>query len=40
MLLILTDESIYHDIADAIRERFGTSETFLPSEMADAIRRA
>ena len=39
MLLVLTDESIYHGIADAIRERGGTEETFLPSEMADAIRR-
>lgn len=38
-MLILTDQSIYYDIAGAIRECLETDETYLPSEMPDAIRR-
>ena len=37
-MLILTDQSIYYDIADAIRECLETDDTYLPSEMPDAIR--
>ena len=38
MAQVLTDESNYEDIADAIREKNGTSDTYTPSEMARAIR--
>lgn len=38
MALVLTDERNYEDIADALRELHGDGETYLPSEMADAIR--
>lgn len=38
MAQVLTDESNYEDIADAIREKLGTNTTYLPSEMAAAIR--
>ena len=37
MALKITDEQNYQDIADAIRSKLGSSDTFLPSEMADAI---
>ena len=37
MALKITDEQNYKDIADAIRDKLGSSDTFLPSEMADAI---
>ncbi len=37
MALKITDEQNYQDIADAIREKLGSSDSFLPSEMADAI---
>lgn len=40
MGLVLTDVRNYEDIADALREHLGEGETFLPSEMADAIRRS
>ena len=39
MALKITDEQNYQDIADAIRGKLGSSDTFLPSEMADAIER-
>lgn len=35
----LTDSQFYHDIADAIRLKAGTSSVYLPSEMALAIRQ-
>lgn len=35
---ILTSSQYYHDIAEAIREKNGSTNTYLPSEMADAIR--
>lgn len=38
MALVLTDSKHYHDIAEAIREKTGSSETYAPSEMANAIR--
>lgn len=38
MAKVLTDESNYEDIADAIREKNGSSNTYLPSEMAEAVR--
>ena len=38
MAKVLTEKSNYEDIADAIREKNGTGETYLPSEMAGAIR--
>lgn len=38
MAILMTDQSNYEDIADAIREKNGTGETYLPSEMAGAIR--
>lgn len=38
MAQVLTDESNYEDIADAIREMNGASDTYTPSEMAGAIR--
>ena len=38
MAYVLTDESNYEDIADAIREMNGTSDTYTPSQMAAAIR--
>lgn len=38
-MLILTDQSIYYDIAGAIRWCLDTDTTYLPAEMADAIRR-
>lgn len=34
---IITESSL-EDISDAIREKLGTSDTYLPSEMAAAIR--
>lgn len=37
MALKITDEQNYQDIADAIRSKLGSSDTFLPSEMADAV---
>lgn len=36
--IMKTDSDNYHDIADAIRDRGATSDTYLPSEMAGAIR--
>lgn len=38
MAQVLTDESNYENIADAIREKAGTSAKYTPSEMAGAIR--
>lgn len=38
MAIVTTDEANFEDIADAIRERNGSSETYYPSEMATAIR--
>lgn len=38
MAYVLTDESNYEDIADAIREKTESSATYKPSEMAEAIR--
>ena len=37
MALRITDEQNYQDIADAIRNKLGSDDTFLPSEMAGAI---
>ena len=37
MGIVFTDEQNYQDIADAIRSKNGSSDTYLPSEMADAI---
>lgn len=37
MAIITTDNQHYMDIADAIREKLGSSNTYTPSEMADAI---
>jgi len=37
-LIGLTDSQNYSDIADAIRLKAGTSSSYLPSEMALAIR--
>lgn len=37
MARVLTDSANYTAIADAIRAQLGTSDTYLPSEMADAI---
>lgn len=37
MAIITTDSQNYTDIADAIRQKNGTSDTYLPSEMASAI---
>ena len=34
----LTDDKNYQNIADAIREKNGSSDTYKPSEMANAIR--
>lgn len=38
MAYVLTDESNYEDIADAIREKTESSDTYTPGEMAAAIR--
>lgn len=38
MALITTDSQHYHDIADAIREKNGTQNTYKPSQMAAAVR--
>ena len=38
MSKVLVDESILYNIADAIREKNGTDETYKPSEMADEIK--
>ena len=37
MAMILTDSSNYSAIAEAIREKTGTEDTYKPSEMAAAI---
>lgn len=37
MGIVFTDEQNYQDIADAIRSKNGSSDTYLPSEMANAI---
>lgn len=37
MANVLIDENSMSDIADAIREKLNTADTYLPSEMADAI---
>lgn len=37
MSIVFTDNQNYQDIADAIRAKNGSSDTYLPSEMADAI---
>lgn len=37
MALILTDEQNYQNIANSIREKNGTTNTYKPSEMSDAI---
>lgn len=37
MSIVYTDSQNYSDIADAIREKNGTQNTYLPSEMATAI---
>lgn len=36
--IMKTDSDNYNDIADAIREKSSSSDTYLPSEMGDAIR--
>lgn len=38
MAIGITDEKNYQDIADAIREKNGSSNTYTPGEMAEAIR--
>lgn len=38
MSKVLVNESSLTDIADAIREKNGTEETYKPSEMGDAVR--
>lgn len=38
MALITTDNQHYHDIADAIREKNGTQNTYKPEQMAAAVR--
>ena len=38
MSKVYTDPENYENIAEAIREQIGTSDTYKPSEMADAIR--
>ena len=35
--MVLIEESILYDIADAIREQNGSTDTYKPSEMAAAI---
>ena len=37
MAVVFTDNQYYQDIADAIRSKNGSSDTYLPSEMAAAI---
>lgn len=37
MAVVFTDNQYYQDIADAIRAKNGSSDTYLPSEMATAI---
>lgn len=37
MGLIYSDDKHYMDIADALREKLGTQDTYLPSEMAHAV---
>lgn len=37
MAIVLTDSKNYEDIADAIREKLGTTETYKPGEMPAAI---
>ena len=37
MALVLTDDQHYTNIANAIRSQNGTEQTYLPSEMDDAI---
>ena len=39
MGLVLTNTRHYKDIADAIRLHFDTNDKYLPSEMAELIRR-
>lgn len=34
---VYTNSKYYHDIADAIREKNGTENTYTPAEMANAI---
>lgn len=38
MAIITTDNQHYHDIADAIREKNGTQNTYKPEQMAAAVR--
>lgn len=38
MAIVTTDNQHYSDIADAIREKNGTEETYTPAEMPEAIR--
>jgi len=38
MAIITTDNQHYHDIADAIREKNGTENTYKPEQMAAAVR--
>lgn len=38
MAIITTDNQHYHDIADAIREKIGTQNTYKPEQMAAAVR--
>ena len=37
MTNVLVDDSYLSDIADTIRSKLGVADTYLPSEMADAI---
>jgi hypothetical protein len=36
-MVVLIDDSVFKDIAQAIREKNGTEETYAPEEMAEAI---
>lgn len=37
-MIVYTNDDYYKDIADAIREKTGGEETYLPSEMGDGVR--
>lgn len=37
-MLVYTNDAYYKDIANAIREKTGGEETYLPSEMGDGVR--
>lgn len=37
-MIVYTNDDYYKDIADAIREKTGGEETYLPSKMGDGVR--